>query len=374
MIKKVETFKSGHFVFSSDYDKEKIDAYMLKAKLLYHTIATIPLLPEIAAKLESEFIIKCIFGSAAIEGNPLTEKRVGEILEGNQEESKKEAEQQIINLKKTYLIIKLMSETNQNVLIKENLIKEIHKEVTFNTDKKDNRPGCYRNHSSYVGNANHGGTYKPPKIFKDIQNLMGHFIEWINSKEILEEDPVIRAALAHYHIALIHPFGNGNGRTSRAVEAVIMKCSDIKFVWNVLPNFYYSNIDDYYWAFSKSERNKEHNVTPFLEFFSKSLIASLTDVQNKIYAWVRRLALKEYYHSLKRDKKISGRQFDLLSLLLEYPETFTINELLGKIKYHILYRTVSQLTVRRDINLLLKQNILIKNKENKFELHINLLG
>jgi Fic family protein len=99
-------------------------------------------------------------------------------------------------------------------------------------------------------------------------------MDWINSEELLREDAAIRAALAHYYFALIHPFGNGNGRTARAIEALLLK-NDAKikfFVCVMLSNFYYKNIDNYFRAFSLSERNATYDVTPFLEFF---LISSI---------------------------------------------------------------------------------------------------
>ena len=43
-----------------------------------------------------------------------------------------------------------------------------------------------------------------------------------------EENEAIRAALAHYYSALIHPFGDGNGRTARAIEAILLKSAGIK--------------------------------------------------------------------------------------------------------------------------------------------------
>ena len=126
-----------------------------------------------------------------------------------------------------------------------------------------------------VGNEEHGGVYTPPKILDDIKNLMKEFIDWINSPDVLQEDPVIRAACAHYYFALIHPFGDGNGRTARAIEAILLRSSGFRFVYNMLSNFYYKNIDDYFWSFSLAGRNKEGDITPFLEFFRKGLLLTL---------------------------------------------------------------------------------------------------
>ena len=58
-----------------------------------------------------------------------------------------------------------------------------------------------------------GGHVPPPPTHLDI--LMDHFLNWLNNPNTLMMHPVKMAALAHYKLAYIHPFTDGNGRTSR---------------------------------------------------------------------------------------------------------------------------------------------------------------
>lgn len=364
MIKKVDTFKSGPFAFSLNYNREQLVSHLATAKVLYTTIAEIPILPNLASSLEEELIKKSIFGTAAIEGNPLSEEKVNKILSQEEIKGKMErAEKQIRNLKEAYKIIKNIKVSSTPMLLEEALIKELHKVITKDCEGPENSPGQYRNHIVKVGNEEHGGIYTPPKILEDIKNLMQQFIDWINSKEVLEEDAAIRAALTHYHFALIHPFGNGNGRTARAIEAILLKSAGIKFVPHMLSNFYYRNIDDYFWAFSRSERNDTNDITPFLEFFLKGLVSSLEEIQSSIFFWIRKFTLRDYYTYLRREKKITQRQFDLLTLLLESREEFSLKDLFEKEKFRIIYRKVSERTARRDLKLL-ESNRLIQVKQN----------
>lgn len=136
-------------------------------------------------------------------------------------------------------------------------------------------PGQYRNHIVKVGNADHGNVYTPPKCLADIENLMREFLEWINSDSITSLNPILRAGLAHYNMGLIHPFGDGNGRTARLIEALLMKSSGIRYVPIMLSNFYYAHINEYCRAFSLTRKDKEHTVTTFLEFVLKGVIESL---------------------------------------------------------------------------------------------------
>jgi Fic family protein len=91
---------------------------------------------------------------------------------------------------------------------------------------------------------------------------MVKFIGWINSEPVKALDPILRGALAHYHLGLIHPFGDGNGRVARIVEAFMLRLSNIKYVPTMLSNYYYRKMDAYYWAFSLARKNKGYDVTP----------------------------------------------------------------------------------------------------------------
>ncbi|MFZ5801129.1 MAG: Fic family protein [Candidatus Omnitrophota bacterium] len=375
IVKKVITYKSGHFAFSLNYDKNKLNDRLIKAKILFTTVAEIPILPDLASRLEEELIRKSIFGTAAIEGNPLSQERVNEVLSQEAKSAKKnEAEKQIINLKNIYNEIKKTKPLSSPCKLTEETIREFHKIITDGSSNNDNYPGHYRNHSVQVGNTEHGGVYTPPKIIEDIKTLMSAFTDWINSPEIMNEDAAIRAALAHYYLALIHPFGDGNGRTARAIEAMLLTCSGIKFVPHMLSNFYYRNIDDYFGAFSLSERNDTYDITPFLEFFLKGVIASLEEIRATIFSFIRTFTLRDYYSYLRKKKEITQRQFDFLTLLLEFAEAFSLKDLFEKDKFRVIYRGVSERTARRDLKELEGKRLIAVNDQGNYVLNIKALG
>ncbi|MFV1950928.1 MAG: Fic family protein [Nitrospinota bacterium] len=374
IVKKILTFKSGQFVFSRKFSAERLSNSLIEAKVLYNTVVDLPVLPELAAKIEEEVIIKSIFGTAAIEGNPLTEERVAEILsqpEGT--EKLKRAEKEIRNLKYAYDFIDSLQPSESPFKLTEGIVKNVHSIITNDIEHKYNTPGQYRNHSVKVGNEEHGGIYTPPKILKDIKTLMREFMRWINTKELLELDPAIRSALVHYHLGLIHPFGDGNGRTARIVEALLLRLAGIKYIPVMLSNFYYRNIDDYFWAFSKSIDSKENDITDFLDFVFKGLIDSLKEIKAKITFYIRKFTLRDYYSHLRTVKDITQRQHDFLIILLDYLKPFTLKDLFNISPFNILYREVSERTARRDLKKMCDKNLLLI-KNGKYELHFRVLG
>ena len=374
-VKKVMTFKSGNFIFSAKYNVSELNNLLLMARALYSAIAGVPLLPEWSTYLEEELIRRSIFSTAAIEGNPLKEEDVGKIIKQTDEGQKNnEATQAIVNLKAVYQYIKTIEPMKDATKLSEDLIRKSHRIITTGLHDADNLPGKYRNHIVKVGDNAHGGTYTPPKCLPDIENLMKEFVKWINCKEVMELDSFIRAALAHYHLGLIHPFGNGNGRTIRIVEAMLLRTSDIKYVPTMLSNYYYRKIDDYYFAFSHTLKNPDHDVTPFLKFMLEGVIESLHEIKGNIYLRIRLLLLRDYCASLKKQGNITQRQYDLSSMLLEILKPFTLKDLFYTPPYNTLYRNVGERTARRDIAKLLELKILLRKENGEYDLNTNVLG
>ena len=250
-VHEVMTFKSGKFIFSAKYSIDRLKSYLIESSILFQTINDLPILPRISAQIQEELIKRSIFSTAALEGNPLPENDVFDILNEtssirNSEKAKKEIE----NLKNTYSFLKTIKPSGNFLKITEKLIRTIHKSITQDIEYNDNTPGKFRNHVVKVGDSTHGGIYTPPKILKDISGLVKTFTEWMNCNEMQNMNSIIRAALSHYHLGIIHPFADGNGRTARIVEALILQTSGMKYVPVMLSNYYYRNMDDYYWAFS----------------------------------------------------------------------------------------------------------------------------
>ena len=92
-------------------------------------------------------------------------------------------------------------------------ILNIHKHVLGFVDPIG--AGQFRTAQVFVGD------HTPPAA-TDIVRLMNEFIEWLNSNDALSLHPIELAALAHYHLVYIHPFYDGNGRSSRLLMNLIL--------------------------------------------------------------------------------------------------------------------------------------------------------
>lgn len=368
---KILTFKAGNFTFSREYDRQAVREDLVHFDGLFQALRQLPILPNQAARLDTELVRRSIFGTAAIEGNPLSEERVDELLAEPAAETgaglRERAEQEILNLKQAYTRFATPPETRAPLHVTEAFILELNRVITANIASDQHTPGQYRNIKVEVGDGAHGGKYTPPKILADVKKLMAAFVDWINSEAVLHEGAPIRAALAHYHLGLIHPFGDGNGRTARLLEAAILIHEGYKYVPAVLSNQYYQSMDDYYVAFRETERAKDGDVTPFLVFFARMLLKSVQDVQKRVHTFIRVLALRDYYRSCLEHRDITRRQHDLLQLLLTPSgKEFTLRDLLLDPLFAPLYRRVSEKTARRDLERLTKQKLLLRDNQKRY--------
>ncbi|WP_243546192.1 Fic family protein [Pseudodesulfovibrio tunisiensis] len=367
------TFKSGKFVFSCEHDAALIMPKVLEAKILYQTVTGLPILPHVSARMQTDLVRRSIFGTAAIEGNKLTEDEVEAVLTSKKrEELSNRSELEIDNLKRAYAFLEKKGQGGP-WKVREKFIKDVHNVLTRGLDYYHNSPGLYRNEPVYVGNPEHGGTYTPPKILVDIENLMRIFVEWINCKEMLETDAMIRAAAAHFHLARIHPFQDGNGRTARFIEAMVMHGAGIKYLPQMMSNYYYRNIDDYFIAFSSVHKSKNRkDITPFLSFFFDGVIESLKEIKEQVTYSIRQMSIRDFVYFQKKNKALSKRQADLLLLCLETLKPFTLSDLFSHPVMKHLYAGVSESTARRDLKKLYDEGYLRLHKDKK-EYLVNLL-
>ncbi len=174
----------------------------LKAKLDNHR----PLNNEVLKNLHEDLILRWTYHSNAIEGNTLTLQETKVALEGITIGGKLLREHfEAINHKDAILYIEELAQKKE--LLSEYTIKQIHSLILKNID--DSNKGRYRNTNVIIS----GAVHKPPQSI-EIASKMENFIkEYEQKKNSLH--PLELASWIHIEFVGIHPFIDGNGRTSR---------------------------------------------------------------------------------------------------------------------------------------------------------------
>jgi Fic family protein len=174
-------------------------------------------LPEPAVrKLKEQFEIEMTYNSNAIEGNSLTLKETylvineGITIKGKSLEDHLEARSHKEALDYLYELV----EKDKRNTISEVLIRSLNQIVMHDIDKE--WAGKYRNSSVLIGGADH----KPPEAI-DIPDMMRKLVVWFNvNRKKLHQ--VELASILHHKLVSIHPFFDGNGRTSRLMMNVVL--------------------------------------------------------------------------------------------------------------------------------------------------------
>lgn len=174
----------------------------LKAKLDQHR----PLSPAIVKNLHEDLILRWTYHSNAIEGNTLTLLETKVVLEGITVGGKALREHfEAINHRDAILYVEDIIKKQEP--FSERQIRNIHQLILKNID--DENAGRYRQQNVLIS----GATTNPPDHTL-LNDKMAQFIDWYN-QEAHKLHPVERAAKVHADFVGIHPFIDGNGRTSR---------------------------------------------------------------------------------------------------------------------------------------------------------------
>ena len=310
--------------------------------------------------------VRAVYGTTALEGNPLSEDQVAESLRNEESPSRSTREQiQIRNAATAQDWVKARFGTDKEPLTLQDILA-MHRSMTQRSDEHNNVPGKFRTGKVVVGTEALGGVHRgaPPA---EVPRLMREFVSFINSSKLHTEHPVVRALIGHFFLVTIHPFGDGNGRVSRLVEAAILYQGG----YNVhgfygLSNYFYRNGDDYMKSLQACRRSQPFDVTSFVNFGLKGFAAELGGINNFIKTKLNRLVYRNTMVTAlnsrvgKRRRVLNNREYNLLRFLLDATEPedpFAANpsrqipfsELVESPYVRSAYHAVTERTFRREL-------------------------
>ncbi|WP_022852087.1 Fic family protein [Limisalsivibrio acetivorans] len=308
MIKKILTKDYENVSLSCRYDPVAIKPLLAELDARYETVNGLPVVPGAYGFME-EVLNRCVYSNIAIEEENLGEEEALSLLKILQESYHKPVREKTLgNMRIVYNLIDSIIPSSEPFEISEEFIKRLHTHITFDVRREGNIPGCYR---TKPADFKH---FEPPK--SNIPELMRGLTSWFNSPEIKELHPVLRAAAAHYHISMIHPFGDGNGRTARGVEGAILKKAGYRYLCRLMPIYYLENRKEYFHSFIMAERSGGFDMTPFLSFVLEGANRSLRMMYDFLLAGLRKLALNDYWEYLKSEGKIDSEEYSFITGLL----------------------------------------------------------
>ena len=188
---------------------ENIKKLLIEVDVLKEQLSTLRPLPgEALRKIQDALDIEYTYESNRIEGNTLTLQETALVVNEGVTISGKSMREHLEAINHTEAINYIKDIAKRDIEINERTIKEIHSLILHGIDREN--AGRYRTVPVMIS----GSTYMPPQPYL-IEKQMEDFM--IRFKQMEEEKvhPVLVAAYLHDELVRIHPFIDGNGRTSR---------------------------------------------------------------------------------------------------------------------------------------------------------------
>lgn len=243
------------------------------------------ILPELEVQLRFRATVEAVHSSTSIEGNPLNELQVKKVLKGETITAPDYAITEIRNYKRA------LDWVNKKVDQKDELtpkgILNLHRIVT-NTLLPREKSGYWRPGEVFVIDEVDGREiiqYTGPEVER-VSKLVDSLLQWVKLQQGSSLHPVLLAGLIHYIFVSIHPFSDGNGRTTRLLTQYYLKLWGYDFRGSLsLDTFYLQHRLEYYEALSREktfDKRMTADLTAFLEFFTKGFLEVATNLSQYI--------------------------------------------------------------------------------------------
>ena len=330
-------------------------------------IAGVPLRPQTAELLHRVYMAKGVWATTAIEGNTLSEAEVLKHIQGELElpPSKEYLAKEVDNVVDACNHVWKLCAQGQPPPITVELIKEFNRRVLNGLAVEgDFVPGQIRSH--VVGVGRYRGA--PPE---DCEYLLGKLCDWLNGPVFVPEPgreiatAVLRAVLAHLYLAWIHPFGDGNGRTARLVEFLILVWAGVPSpTGHLLSNHYNDTRAEYYRQLDRASR--ANDVLSFIRYavtgFVEQLRAQLRVIREQQYevAWTNYVYERFHDHDADADRRRRRLVLDLSATDGPVP-VGEITKVSTKVAHY--YASLTTKTLLRDLRELQRMDLVMFDRK-----------
>ena len=228
--------------------------------------------------------------------------------------------------------------------ITERLILEIHRRLVEGVRGGTAAPGEYRRLQNYVVNSATGETIYTPPSPDEVPSLMGELVAWLNRRSDIH--PVIISGIAQFQLVHIHPFLDGNGRTSRLLSTLCLDRAGYDFKRLFSISEYYDRDRLAFYQALQNVRRSNMDMTGWIEFFTRGLATQLIEVKER-----GELAIRQ--DILVRRHQLSERQALALGYVLERGK-LTIGD------FQELFPDAHRRTLQRDLRILVDEGLLLR--------------
>lgn len=241
---------------------------------------------------------------------------------------------------------------DQAATVDEGLLKSLH--FMMLKHRLDKSPGRWRPGEVFVVRESTGQRVYEGPHFEQVPQLIASAIEELEGSDA----PVlVRAAIAHLNLVMVHPFRDGNGRMARALQTLVLAREQIMApVFSSIEEYLGRNTERYYevlGAVGQGHWNPQHDARPWLRF-------CLTAHYHQARTQLRRIEETErLYAACAEIAEKHGLPDRTTGVLVEAAYGFRLTHSTYKMLVELTAaETVSTLTTSRDLRALVDAKLL----------------
>ncbi len=232
------------------------------------------------AELQAAAAAISTFASTSIEGNPLSLTEVKRLLK-QQPDHLRRSEREVLNYNQTLAELNEMN----GVPFTGGLVCRIHRGV-MQALLPDHQVGRWRREPVIVRDPRSGAVVYLPPDADDVPSLMEELVAFVQANRAAL-DPIFLAGLVHKQLVAIHPFVDGNGRTTRLLAAHLLADMGLNtFSLFSFENYYNRDVTRYFRNVglygNYYELAAELDFTTWLEYFAGGVLDELLRVQKTL--------------------------------------------------------------------------------------------
>jgi len=249
--------------------------------------------------------VESVGASTRIEGSKMTDAEVEVLLEKLKVTKLEERDQQ--EVAGYFETLEIISESYQDINIKEASIQHLHKILLSRSDKDEEHRGKYKRvaNTVEVKETKHV-IFRTAEPGMQTEDGMRNLIEWYRSDK--KTHPIIKSALFVYEFLSIHPFKDGNGRLSRLLGTLLLLRDGYSWIQYVSFEHEIENRKaEYYRALVNCQKNRPgESVDEWIIYF----LDCLANIQTK---------LMDKFKKKTNDTLFSPKENNILTFIQNHP-------------------------------------------------------
>lgn len=291
----------------------------------------------------AEALIKEAHHTTHIEGTQLTLDQAERLWRGEVvPEADPDDARELLNYRSAFEFVSDCLDSGDPIT--EGLIREIHRKLVEGVRGGKADPGNYRRIQNYVANSSTGEIIYTPPSAVDVPIMMSEMIKWLNAE--LDIHPVLVSGIAQFQLVHIHPFLDGNGRTSRLLSTLCLYKAGYDFKRLFTISEYYDRDRPTFYKKIQSVRENDMDMTGWLDYFITGLETQMIEVKERGEQVIRRDVLIQKHG-------LNERQGKAIGFLLQNGK-LTIQE------FESICPDVNRRSLQRDLKGLLDKKLLLE--------------